>query len=171
MRKGIAISLILLFVISQAGYYFHYTLQREQLRTEMKKQLLANMPDDTLELICQEDNDIRWEEQDKEFYLNGRLFDVARIEKINGKTWLYCIGDKKEHQLVQDMAKLAGSSGDANTGGVTAKHTLKFQLNDYIVHSIEKIIYTRLFHHQQYFNFDESVSSVVAEVNAPPPRA
>ena len=73
MQKRIAISLLLLLFLSQAGYHFYYAFQREQLRREMKEQLLAELPESSLELIIQEEHMINWEDSGKEFYLDGRL--------------------------------------------------------------------------------------------------
>ena len=171
MQKRIAISLLLLLFLSQAGYHFYYAFEREQLRREMKEQLLAELPESPLELIIQEEHTINWEDSGKEFYLDGRLYDVAKVKKINGKIFLYCLADKKEDGLVQDMAKLVRSGSDANNSDAAGKHSIKFQLADYIIHSTEKIIYSTGNAHQQYSDFDAALFSSIQEVNAPPPRA
>ena len=163
--------MILLLFLSQAGYYFFYTVRLSQVREEMKERLCANLPVSSLELIIQDNKTISWQEPGREFYLDGRLYDVAMRKMVNGKIWLYCINDKKEGQLVQDIAKMVRSSGDNNTDGKTGRQMLKLQLNDYIVHSIEKIIHIAQNEKQQYFDFDASTPSAIAEVTVPPPRA
>ncbi len=139
----------------------------------MQEQLSAGLSENLLEQIIQEDHAaaINWKEPGKEFYLDGKLYDVASIKKINGKTFLYCLNDKKEHELVQDMAKMVKSGGDANTSDAAGKHTIKFQWADYILHSTEKIIYSINNLSLQHIGFDVALLSSVQEVNALPPRA
>ena len=173
MRKSITISLISLLFLSQAGYYFYYAAQRAQVRHEMQEQLSTELSENLLELIIQEDNEtaINWQEPGKEFYLDGKLYDVASKKKINGKTFLYCVNDKNEHELVQDMAKMVKAGSDANTSDAAGKHTIKFQWADYILHSNERAMYSINNTVQYHTGFDAALVSSVQEVNAPPPRA
>lgn len=55
--------------------------------------------------ICLNDNlqKIYWEDQEqKEFSLNGQIYDVVRRSTVNGKTMLYCYSDREEQHLIND---------------------------------------------------------------------
>ena len=66
-----------------------YAFQQHQIREEVKRQLVLNIPDSSFELIIAEQNDsFRWEEEGKEFYQDGQLYDVAKSVKKDGKTRL-----------------------------------------------------------------------------------
>lgn len=46
---------------------------------------------------------IYWEDKEqKEFSLNGQIYDVVSSSKVNGKTMLYCYSDKEEQHLIND---------------------------------------------------------------------
>lgn len=55
--------------------------------------------------ICLNDNQqkIYWEDKEqKEFSLNGQIYDVVNSATVNGKTILYCYSDKEEQHLIND---------------------------------------------------------------------
>ena len=135
MKKSLTISFLLLLFFSQPGYYFIYVIQQYQLKESIKEKLLATIPEASLDIIDAgiNKNDIEWEEEGKEFYLHGLLYDVAAIKIINGRTLIYCLNDKKEEQLLQDLAKAVSSGNDQNTTSKHGGHTVKFQLLDYII--------------------------------------
>ena len=173
MQKRIAIVLILLLFLSHLGYYFYYAAQRAEVRDEMEQRLVASIQANVFELVIQEnDNNINWQEPRKEFFLGGKLYDVAGIKKINGETFLYCINDKKEHGLLEDLAKFVKSGTDAGTDAMGGKHTIKFQLNDYILDHTERIAYSVFIVTKEYNNFDVAIyPSSICEINVPPPQA
>lgn len=172
LRNIIAISLFFILFISQAGYYFYYTANRESLRAEMKEHLLLPVPVQTPELIVEEDNQIRWEEKGKEFYLDGILYDVAGTEKRDGKTILYCARDIKEDALVKAVAKIVGLTGETTNSGNSGKYSLKYQLNEYYFHTFNKLVHADLVDDQQYaYSGSEAIYSSCLGVNVPPPRA
>ena len=50
-------------------------------------------------------NNMQWKDDGKEFTLNGEMYDVAKVKKVNGKTVLYCVNDKKEKELLSNFIK------------------------------------------------------------------
>jgi hypothetical protein len=115
--------------------------------------------------------DIIWEEKGKEFSLDGDLYDVAKTKIINGKTFLYCINDKKEEQVLQDRSNAvkSGTEQNANTNK-QGNHSVKFQMNDYILSSIEKSVFTTASVTQEYSDFTVALVSSVKKVITPPPN-
>lgn len=159
--------------MSQAGNYFFYSYQQERVKKEMKAQIRASRTDSDFEIFILEEKakDIVWLEVDEEFYLNGILYDIAQIKKQNGKTYLYCINDKKEEQLVKDMAKAARSGKDNATNGKGGKHSVKFQLVDYNISSIDNTLYSALIPGREYFVADDAICTSYKQVSSPPPRS
>ena len=84
----------------------------------MERELLAKIPESSLELIIAEQykNKLEWEEKNKEFSLNGEMYDVAKIKIIDGKTHLYCINDKKEKQLLDNLVGAVNKNHDNKQG-------------------------------------------------------
>ncbi|MEI9956407.1 MAG: hypothetical protein WDM90_08930 [Ferruginibacter sp.] len=53
---------------------------------------------------------IEWEEEGKEFKLNGEMYDVVRTTYENGKTWLHCFGDKNEDKVLAKFQSVIKNS-------------------------------------------------------------
>ena len=171
MRKFLPISLLVLVFISQVGYYFFYTFERSAAKASMQEAMEESTEQSPMQVIVLEDNvaSIRWEEKGKEFYLDGILYDIASTEKVGGKTLMHCMADKKELQLVKDVAKVLASVNEKSTGK-ESKHNLKFQLNDFVLLAVEKTGNTQSVPSRQYFDFDVAIHSLSPAVDKDPPR-
>ena len=134
---------------------------------------MAALPESSLEIIDADinKNNIEWEEEGKEFYLHGEMYDVARVKKINGKTLIYCLNDKKEEQVLQDLAKAVQSGSDQNNNGKPGQHLIKFQLADLNILSTEKTsVAINQPARQKHFGYTVAIVSNNKEVNTPPPK-
>jgi hypothetical protein len=170
LKKTIAISFLLILCVSQLGYYFIYHFQQIQVKREIKTKIFAALSESAFEIFIAEENidAIKWEEDGKEFSLHGELYDVAKIKKINGKTLLYCVNDKKEKELLNNFIKAIKAS---TNNGKSGKHTLKFQLTDYTIIPIEKNAEVRLLCNQKFICYNSSLHTAITEINTPPPKA
>jgi len=166
MRRIISISLLLIVFIAHVGYYFIYSYQQYKVRQTVKRQLLNAMPDSFFQVIVAHQNaSFSWEEEGREFYQDGQMYDVVKSVEQNGKLLLYCINDKKEDELLRNMGN-AANSGSSNM----AKQILKVQLTD-----IPQEVVCRLINYQPhivhtYYNYDSPLSASDKEVKGPPPR-
>jgi len=168
LKKALAASLLLILFTSQVGYYFIYTIHQHIIKEEVERELLAQIPESSLEVIIAEQvaDKIEWTEKNKEFSLDGVLYDVARIEKKEGETFLYCINDKKEKQLLDDLAKAVNKNHDNKQG----RNNIKSLLLDLVCMSDEEEI--RSFSvPSAYSSFNVTLVSSFEEINSPPPKA
>ncbi|MGG9961497.1 hypothetical protein [Ferruginibacter sp. SUN106] len=172
MKKSITILILSLLFFSQIGYRFIYLIQQHQLKEQAEEQLLSTVNEDQLEQVNVEDNQdkITWEEEGKEFFLNGQMYDVAKKEIINGKTILYCLNDKKEEQLVEDMLKKEKANADNTSSNKDGKHTIKFQLSDFTEQIQETVFNNKTITAQKFQVYTAPVCTVTKEVNTPPPN-
>ena len=136
----------------------------------MEAKLFAHIPENELEIIVLEENagHIKWEKEEKEFVLDGELYDVAKIKKERGRTLLYCINDKKEKQLLQDYSKALKSTTHPGKSG---KNNINFQMPDFLYAAIEKNGAFSLVSNKKIFDFNTALSSSDKEINTPPPKA
>ena len=134
----------------------------------MERELLAYIPDSSLEVFVAEEfgNKLVWEEENKEFSIEGVLYDVAHIKKNDGKTFLYCINDKQEKQLLDGLAKVV----NANHGNKQEKNNIKSLLVDLVCMNDDEGsgIFSVPF---AYSNFHVNLVSSFEEINIPPPKA
>ena len=168
VKKALAAILLTIIFISQVGYYFIYTIHQHIVKEEMEKELLAHIPDSSLELIIAEDfgDKIKWEEKNKEFFLNEELYDVARIEIKDGKTHLYCINDKKEKQLLDNLVNAVNKNHDTKK----ERNNVKPVLTD--------LFFTTTPDSPQFFSYSFTydilsvpIISSFKEIKSPPPKA
>jgi len=168
LKKALASSLLLILFTSQVGYYFIYTIHQHIIKEEVEKELLAHIPESSLEVIINEQvaDKIVWEEENKEFSLDGILYDISRVEKKEGKTFLYCINDKKEKRLLDDLAKAVNKDHNNKQG----TNNIKSLLLDLVCMSDEEEPKTFSVP-SAYSSFNITPVSSFEEINCPPPKA
>jgi hypothetical protein len=172
LKKLLAASLLALIFTSQLGYYFIYTFQQHLIKERMEKELLSNIPESSLDLIMAEQygDKIVWEEKNKEFSIDGILYDVVNIKKVEGKTYLFCINDKKEKELLDNLVKAVRSSND-NKGNKQNGNSVKFQFSDLIADKHEAEPSPLVSADLQHISFNTDIVTSDKEVNSPPPKA
>jgi hypothetical protein len=170
LKKTITISFLLLLFFSQAGYYFFYMFQQYQIKESVKHELLAKLPESSLEIIDANahKNEIEWEEEDKEFYLYGQMYDVAFIKMISGKKLIYCLNDSKEEELLKRFANAVNSGNEQNSTSKHGHHIIKFQLSDFIMLSEYTITINELVS-VKYIDHSLALITNITEVFTPPP--
>ena len=138
----------------------------------MEKQLFATVAESELQVIDADLNqkNITWEEEGKEFSIDGQMYDVAKIKKENGRTLIYCLNDTKEEQLLEKYAKAVRAATDQNSGKNNGDHALKFQLTDCLVFNENLLNSIPETTPQKYFAFNDKEISSYKEIIAPPPR-
>ena len=93
--------------------------------------------------ICLNDNlqNILWENKEqKEFSLNGQIYDVVNSTTVNGKTMLYCYSDKEEQHLINDYNSITkhNSASGKKIKDIDNLITLFFENKNYEFFSILK---------------------------------
>lgn len=158
-------------VISQAGYVFFYSIQLFGVKADVREKLSGRLPEDSFISISLEDNkaSIRWEEPGKEFSLHGEMFDVAKIEKKNGKIILYCLNDKKEEQVLADLSRTLKTSTDDALGG---KQGVVFSCYtvDCIIPVTDLNSACTAYERKNYPDFTQHLVSSSLKINSPPPE-
>jgi hypothetical protein len=166
VKKALAAILLSIIFMSQVGYYFVYTIHQHFIKEEIERELLTHIPDSSLDVVIVEDwnNKLVWEEQGKEFSLNGEMYDVARIEIKDGKTHLYCINDKKEKEILDNLVKAV------NHDSRKERNTVKPVLTDMII--IATVEPEKTFSDSSsYGTLSISPVSSFKEITSPPPKA
>jgi len=168
VKKILAVAFLSILFTSQVGYYFIYTIHQYIIKEEMERELLAYIPDSSLEVFVAEEfgDKIVWEEENKEFSIEGVLYDVAPIKKNDGQTFLYCINDKQEKQLLDGLTKAV----NANHGNKQEKNSIKSLLADLVCMNDEE--QSTIFSvPSTYSLFNVTLISSFEEINIPPPKA
>jgi len=88
------------------------------------QELLKQIPENLLTKISVQDNEkaIQWEEEGKEFSLNGEMYDVVKVKYESGKAYLLCLSDKKEAKVIESIEKVVKANNETAAG--SGKHTV-----------------------------------------------
>jgi hypothetical protein len=170
LKKIITISISLLLFFSQIGYYFLYMFQQYQVKESVKQELMSKLPESSLEIIdadaCKDD--IEWEEEGREFYLQGQMYDVAFIKVTDGKKLIYCLNDSKEKALLESFANAIKSGNEQNSSNKGGHHIIKFQLPDFLILNGYAVTICEPLS-VPYVDYSSSLISNITEVFTPPP--
>jgi hypothetical protein len=138
-----------------------------------REQVVKQIPENLLNKICIQDNGdaIHWEEEGKEFSFNGEMYDVVKIKNEYGKTYAFCISDKKEDKVIDALHKIIKSNtdnssdpGKHNSNGKTSIPDWTFELQP--SDAPGNIAFTQ----HNYFNFKSALYFNYIEINSPPPN-
>ena len=168
MKKLLTTAFLLLLFTAQVGYYLIYSIQQHVNKEQVERKLLAQIPESSLEKIIAEDfaGKIVWKEKGKEFSLDRVMYDVVRIKKEDGKTSLYCINDKQEKLLIDELVKMV----KANHNNQQEKNTGKSPLPDFVFTCNEPEL-NLLSEPSAYPSYFETTVSSFEEIITPPPKA
>ena len=136
----------------------------------MKRRILEGVPDSYL-LVIEKTDDIKWVEKGRELMLNDELYDVVKTKTDKGKTYLYCVNDEEETQLLKKFSKAVKSRNHSSSGGKAAKQVLKFHGKtppSLVIRLISQMDLTAI---QKSRGPEPRILSTYIEVVAPPPRA
>lgn len=136
----------------------------------MEELIFASTPETQFEVfdLGQNGNNIKWEKEGKEFMLNGEMYDVAKIKKVNDRILLYCLNDKKEKELLRHFEKAMKHDSNSSKPG---KNSIKFQLSDFTIADTAKTIATILIIEKTIPLSGTTLHSRFKEITAPPPKA
>lgn len=88
------------------GYIIVFKITQIQIKKEVKRELKSKVKSTDLHLISFSKNDldkINWMEEEKEFLLNNKMYDIVKKEISENSVLFYCIDDKKEAELFANL--------------------------------------------------------------------
>ena len=174
MKKIVAFLLLTAFFLNIIGYHFLFQIQQHSLKVNMKEYLSLKDIQSAIELnFSLSDKSafskLEWEDE-KEFRMNGELYDVIEKRKENGKLIIVCIKDKKETHLVSNYDKLnKEAQGDLSS---KSKSTILLNLiaGIFIQNELPVISIPGFVNKKPSTILDDLISSGMKEILVPPPQ-
>ena len=168
LKKILTTLLLLTMIISQFGYYFFYTYKQHLIKENVKHLLLATLPESSLQIFEANNTDINWEEEN-EFSIDGKMYDVAKIKTINGCEYLYCLSDDAETMLLKDYSKKNNDKSN-NKHQKENNNNLKFQILS--LNQIEQFFINHFFIKNKivFPIYKQNIAVATVSVISPPPR-
>jgi len=171
LKKLTLISLLVIVVLSQCGYYCFYAFKIYSAKIEAHNQLLHQVPENLLTKISLQDNarSIQWEEEGKEFRLNDEMYDVVKEKKEDGKRYLLCLNDKKEDEVLKALASTVKNNTENSN---KQQNMMKFSIPEWIFEQHTSVMPEMGFNNlkKEYSNYNSALLTGVVEVNSPPPN-
>lgn len=99
---------MLLLICSQFGYYVLYSYNLFVIKEQAKQEIIKALPDECFAFFESTNNQIVWEEEEKEFSVEGKMYDVAKIVVINGTKKYCCLQDDNETGLQRMYDEVQG---------------------------------------------------------------
>ena len=118
LKKLSLILIVAVLACSQVGYYFIARHQQQEQKEAIREKIFGQLKENELEMISiTADQNIYWEENGKEFLLNGHMYDVVKTKAVNGKTVFLCINDRKEKALVDNYNSITKQNSSSDKKG------------------------------------------------------
>ncbi len=121
LRGHIALSLLVLLILQTAGPFLFFEGRRHLAKREMKRVLKARAPDEMLCTITLSSDPaahdrmrVQWID-DKEFRLDGRMYDIVRSEQRSDSVVYTCIEDETETRLFAGLDALIRAHMNSDT--------------------------------------------------------
>ena len=142
--------------------------QHEQ-KEAIKEKIFQNLKDEELQSISLSDNqNIYWEEDGKEFLLNGEMYDVVKTKTVNGKVILYCINDKKEKALIDNYNLITKHNSSSDKKG---KNNIDNSFNLFVYHDEKNSDQYFILAANKFHSFVSHLTESIDDNISPPPKA
>ena len=128
MKRIISIIFLFLLVMKIGGYFAFLTIQQIIFREEAKEKILHHLPANKLTKLSFSDQEIQaidWEETNKEFYYEGNLYDVVKIEFEQKNCIIFCLADENETEIYSELQQMSKAQNDE----IPVKNTMISFLN------------------------------------------
>lgn len=113
MKKLLVLFLLLLTFLKIGGFVAILGISREVMRKQVFEKIKHKVNiSETICIVETTENlkKITWEKENKEFWFDGELYDIVRIEEKNDIKNYYCITDKTEQKIITAMDNLIMSN-------------------------------------------------------------
>lgn len=174
MKKTITILLLGCLCLNVTGYHIIFHFRKAALKIAMQR-MLRRQAHNQDELVFHfplnappGTESPEWED-DNEFSLGGKMYDVIEKRAENGKLFVRCISDEKEMELIKQyqevLEKQFGNSAKKRSASLLKLLSTPFTIpSTFIAASINVIL------HNEYPVFHCNLQVTCKEVITPPPR-
>jgi len=112
MKKGFSIVLLSLIFLQVGGGYVYFIARLSSIRLEMREQL-RTLPDHELTLLTLSESDFKKAQvDDHEVKVDGKMYDIARIETRKGKVFVFAKHDEAEDNLLSFVQEILNRSAN-----------------------------------------------------------
>jgi hypothetical protein len=169
VKKTIASFLLFLFLYNTAGYYLAFHFIDYTIKKEIAERILSASSEDLSRVTVEHDKscDLIWYEEEKEFMMHGKMYDVVRSASDGTVVTYFCINDEKEEQLIGSL--LISGMADEDERMPLAKRILKLSQGEFLSFNSLSTDFELNFQSLEY-PLKEFQTEHISTVVIPPPR-
>ena len=171
MCRIFSILLSFLIILNSSGYVFIYIERLANNKCNIESVIASSKDLSVFEKFIftkkEYGNKLNWKDE-KEFELNGNMYDIAKVEIKSKQVIVYCIQDDREEELISNFEKVNNANNAKDK--IHFSHTL---LNTFNFTAIENDSYK----HKRISNitpvlgcYFNNYHSVFLESPTPPPK-
>jgi len=173
MRLLAGIFLIGLVLVNLSGFYIAFVLKQADIRQEMAANITrtSNEHRQTLKFDNSEFSKLLFNDDGKEFTLDGKLYDVVSIEHAGNHVNVVVEYDSKETNLVEIFDSVFNGQQNNDQNSAPVKSIISHIQQDYVV-SLQAFKLTSIGNDAvcHLLNASYPISSFVGDKLAPPPK-
>lgn len=169
IKKYTALLVLGLLVVHLTGFYVYFVVRLGEVRMEMRQKLSA-LPDEDMEIVRVPQKEFRasWLEE-LEMKWQGRMYDIARVEREGETILVYCLHDEDEDNLLSFIAGVVETSRQDSQQAPDS--VVQFLTLEYVVSMVLVPQIKELPSPDPVTGYTVFKSSSVPDPIAPPPRA
>ena len=172
MKKLFAIFSILLFAFTLCGAMLIFKFQQMGIHNEMERTIAASKKSSEINILKLSYQEFQANKtSENEIRLNGKMYDIAKIEFENNFVIVHCINDTKEENLFASLAKFFSSPKNSTQqqDNSLPQQFVKFLSLNFL--QVEHSFANSLdFSETNFQHFQSSHSQVFLSSDFPPPK-
>lgn len=174
LKKVTTFILLSTFLFNIAGYFITFKVLQYQVRKEIKREIKHQLsPSEltTIRINKANPEQISWEDEGKEFYYKGALYDIVNSTETGDSICYYCINDVQEELLFENLDEHINRyvTTDEFSKNRSSKKLANPSIKLYFTHSVS-LACEHYFSSITYTSKPCLYTSAVIEMNSPPPE-
>ncbi len=167
MKKLFAIAFVSLFLLHFAGVYTYFGVRLVAIRQEMKAKLKA-LPKEQLEKIILSKRDFqKVDVEENEIELNGKMYDIAKMEEKGNEYIVYALHDEHEDNLVSFLNEIVKRS--SNDKKPVPSQLLQF-LSLVFIPTQNNFCFYQKSYQKHFYQYSNLYLSFRTSIGSPPPQ-
>jgi hypothetical protein len=106
LKRAFSIFVLGIFLAHFAGFYIYFFTQLHLVRQEMRAKL-KELPAEELDLLILSMEEYQHAKvEEHEVKVDGKMYDIARVEQLGNQVLIYCVHDAAEDNLLAFLDKI-----------------------------------------------------------------
>ncbi len=168
MKSLQALLLLIVLFIATCGTYISFYIQQYNIQTEVRAAIKAQkkLKSEKFHFTQNEFSELKKYEGEREFSMNGIIYDVVKKIDVNGTVVLHAYADHKETSLLENFSSFFQEEHDSEN----ATHKVKpvFSAFDYLANATIQIYHPPVTA-QRLYNEDWILCRALYLPSTPPP--